>query len=144
MDSEKIQNQKHYWRSERKRYELCEKFVDAIGDKLSDDVSFSPSYYIQITAKNRDDLTALMTLAPLWAKSFGEVQITYSATIDGERVEIIAAADALPGTCKLVEEEYEIPAQPAKEAVPAARGKKMVLKCDHAKLVETPIEALSL
>jgi len=147
MNKDTITNKKSFWLFERKRYELCEKIIDSIGDKLSEDVAFSPSYFIQITVRSRDDLETLMTCAPIWTKSFNANNICYEAHIDGQRVQILAYESAMPGTCKMVEEEYEVPAEPAKEAVPAHVGKRMVLKCNHAKQAEAvalpePTEAL--
>lgn len=116
------------WRREQQRYGLCVEIINRLGDRLSDSVRFSPCVYISITVDNREDLSVLMTLAPKWSKTPGDNGITYSATVDGEEVQIQARAAALPGTCKLVEEEYEVPAV---EAKPAHKAVRMVLKCDH-------------
>jgi len=121
------------WRREQQRYGLCIDIINRLGERLSESVNFSPCVYISITVNTREDLAVLMTLAPKWTKTPGVNGITYSATVDGEDIQIQAQQAALPGTCKLVEEEYEIPAV---EAKPATVGKRMVLKCDN--LEKTP------
>ena len=135
MKDDEIKTRLDRFEAERKRYALCSKILKDLGDKLSDNVHFSPCVYITVSAHNREDLAILMTLAPKWTKTVGLNGIDYTATVDGESVQINAAGDALPGTCKLVEEEYEIPAQPATEAKPATTAKRMVLKCSE------PVEA---
>ena len=78
-----------------------------------------------LTLDNRDDMKVALTLAPVWSKSKGidEQEIDYDATVDNVPIKIRAVSGALPASCKLVEEEYEIPASEARI------GKRMVLKC---------------
>lgn len=111
------------------RMNICRKIIEDHGDSLSNSVIFSPNYIIYITVDNRDDLATLMTLAPKWTKTYATDQIIYEASIEGEMIKIFAVSAALPGTCKLVEEEYEVPAQ---EAKPAYKATRKVLKCNEA------------
>ena len=136
MNTEKIISLKNDFARERANYAFAESILDRFGEGLSDDVSFSPYYYLRIDVTKRGDLALLMTLAPIWAKSPDERGISYTATIDGLELHVRATDAALPGTCKLVEEEFEIPAV---EAKPASTGKRMVLKCDN-KPMEVAIE----
>lgn len=118
-----------YYAQEQKRYAICGRILAEMGERLADSTGFSPSYFIQVTTTNREDLQLLMTLAPRWSKSPSEDGITYEAEVEGERFQIVAKKAALPATCKMVEEEYELPAV---EAQPARKATRMVLKCDHA------------
>lgn len=117
------------WNREIRRYGLCCKIINRLGPILTDRVNFSPCVYISITVHTREDLAVLMTLAPTWSKTPNAAGIIYCATVEGEEVQIHAQDEALPGTCKLVEEEYEVPAV---EAKPAHTATRMVLKCDKA------------
>ena len=126
MKTSRIEYLKSDWSSDVKRFQICENILDKLGDKLSDEVNFSPTVYIIIGVNNRDDLQALMTLAPLWRKEPLESGLRYVAFVDGEEIKLDVTGAGLPETCKMVEEEYEIPAQPAKEARTATR---MVVKC---------------
>ncbi len=136
MKTDSIESLKYGWQRERRNYALCLDILDRLGHKLSDSVQFSPSYYILITCFSREDLATLMTLAPRWAKSPSDKSIEYTAEVDGLDIHLAAVDAALPGTCKLVEEEYEVAEEPAKPAVPAHRAKRMVLKCDKLEPVE--------
>lgn len=133
MSAESIAYRVESWQREQKRYALCIDILNRLGAQLTDQVHFSPCVYISVTVSNREDLTVLMTLAPKWSKVPSGNGIIYCATVEGEEVQLAAQNAALPSTCKLVEEEYEIPAV---EAKPASTGKRMVLKCD--KLEATP------
>lgn len=136
MNTDKIISLKNDFARERANYTFAESILDRFGEGLSDDVSFSPYYYLRIDVTKREDLALLMTVAPIWAKSPDDSGIDYTAMVDGRELHIKAMSAALPGTCKLVEEEYEIPAV---EAKPASTGKRMVLKCDN-KPMEVAIE----
>lgn len=127
LSAERISNRIKFWQDENKRNLICAGIMERLGPQLSDNVWFSPSIYITVTVSRREDLAVLMTLAPKWEKSALSDIITYSATVAGERFEIQATGDALPGTCKLVPEEYEVPAV---EAKPATKATRMVVKCD--------------
>lgn len=136
MTPEYITAQLDYFRREILRFNFCTVWLQKLGEQLTEGrTSFSPSFYVQIDTTSREDLTVLLTMAPpgtIWRKEPGESSIRYRATIDGEPVTIVAKDSALPPTCKLVEEEYDIPGEPAKpatEATPPTKGKRIVLKC---------------
>lgn len=113
-------------------YNLAKHIINTLGDKLTDSCRLSPSGVFWIHINNREDLATVMTLAPLWTKSPGSTGIDYSAVVLGVGVTIKAEAAALPNTCKMVEEEYEVPAQPAVPEKPATKAKRMVLKCEQS------------
>lgn len=85
-----------------------------------------------VTVKNRDDLRVFMSLAPQWSKENDTTGINYKAIIDGVQFRIRAEDDALPGTCKLVEEEVVIPAQPERIE------KRKVVRCNQPVEATTP------
>jgi hypothetical protein len=77
---------------------------------------------------NRDDLKTALSLAKggqTWRKSIESGSIRYISTIDSIDFSIFAHDAALPPTCKVVEEEYFIEAQPARI------GKRSVVKCNE-------------
>lgn len=115
-------------------YQFALRILETLGDRLSDECRISPGGSLWIYPKNRNDMAALMTLAPRWSKSHESDRITYYADVDGITIWLKAEGDALPGTCRLVEEEYEVPAEPEKiiPAKPASKAKRMVLRCDNA------------
>lgn len=91
---------------------------------LTDSVSLYVGFNLWFGVETRADLEALLTLAPagqVWSKEYSESGITYRLTlpsVEGEEeismdIHIYAAGEALPPTCKLVEEIVEVPAQPA-------------------------------
>lgn len=82
---------------------------------------------------NREDLAALMRLAPKWQKSKIGTKIGYSATVDGRDVTIYAGDSALPGTCRMVKKTREIPAQEARTE------EYEELVCELPGQTETPI-----
>jgi len=101
-----------------------------IAAQLSDSVDFNPyGGTFWFTVSNREDVQVLMQLAPIWSKKTWEGGIDYDAEVDGVSYKIRAADGALPPTCKLVEKEVEIPAQPA---TPARMEKRMVIECAPA------------
>lgn len=74
---------------------------------------------IYFTTSDRETLVELFKLAPpgvLWRKRYEPAAIEYRCTpVEGVDYEIVITANegALPDTCKIVEEEVEVPAQPA-------------------------------
>lgn len=93
-------------------------------DRLSDSVGLSiytNSFYIAVD--NRDDLQVLLELAPKWEKSHGSASINYTADVEDAYFNISATDGALPDTCKLVEKDVIIPAQPERIE------KRMVVEC---------------
>jgi hypothetical protein len=116
-----------YLKQEIERYKLALRIADMFQNQLSADVSFSPCCYFTIDDLTREDLQLLMTLAPKWEKTYFDQGIYYKATIQDHEVTLIARANALPSTCKLVEEVQVIPAQPEKIV------RRQVLKCDLKK-----------
>lgn len=79
-----------------------------------------------ITVKRREDIQTLMQLAPRWSKSPRDDGIDYDATVDGVTFKLRAMDAALPPTCRVVEREVEVPAEPAK---PARMVKRMMVEC---------------
>src|SRR5580692_3614431 len=83
--------------------------------ELSDEVYINPgggSCWIDV--RNREDLqTALTICEGVWTKETAGSEIHYDNQRDGISYRIKATDDALPATCKLVEEEYIEPARPA-------------------------------
>ncbi len=134
MKTETISYLRDYYTGEIKRYGLALRLLTEMGERLSESAQFNPGYFFQAVVDNRDDLSLLMTLAPKWSKSPCAEGISYDANVDGDRFQIVAKAAAIPPTCRMVEEEYEIPAV---EAQPARVGKRMVLKCEQS---EAPAE----
>ncbi len=95
-----------------------------IAGQLSESVDFNPyGGTFWFTVSNRADVQVLMQLAPGWDKKTWDGGIDYDAEVDGVCYKIRAADGALPPTCKLVEKEVEIPAQPARIE------KRMVIEC---------------
>lgn len=110
-----------------KRYQLAVHIARLYQPLLSDNVTFNPAVYITINVYSRPDLQLLMQLAPKWTKTPFPEGIYYKAMVEGEEITLIAFSGALPKTCKMVEEEVILPAEPAK---PERRVLKKVLKCD--------------
>lgn len=79
-----------------------------------------------LTVSKREDVQVLMKLAPMWKKSPSGTGIDYDAEVNGVDFKIRTTDGALPPTCKLVERDVEIPAEPAK---PARIEKRMVVEC---------------
>ena len=105
-----------------------EELLKDLIQKFSETVDINPygsSLWVEVD--NREDLQLALTLAPKWAKNPNSQSIRYEATVGELPIIVIASNSALPPTCKLVEETYEIPAE---EAKPARKGTRMVLKCD--------------
>lgn len=114
-----------------KHYAFARILIERFGDRLSESVNFSPACMFWVYVKTREDLQVLMELAPKWSKRNGVAFIEYTAEAEGIEVALKASGAALPGTCKLVEEEYEVPAVPAQPEIPATKAVRMVLKCDQ-------------
>lgn len=115
----------NYLREQLKSHEGGMQRVLPVLDHLSADCTlnaFGGNYWF--TTKSREDVVLLMTLAQRWTKVSDGTAIRYRAVTDGTEYWITAQDGALPPTCKLVEEEVEIPAQPARTA------KVLVLRCD--------------
>lgn len=102
------------YKEEIKRYELAVRLIEEMTD-LSKTVDFAPSGLFWVTVNTREDLARLMKLAPQWKKKYGTSEIEYVADVDGVEVTIKAQNEALPATCKLVQETVEV----AAEMVPA-------------------------
>lgn len=120
--------------------QLAKRILTQLGDKLSDDCSISQNGLFWIYPRSRSDVEILLSLAPRWSKHYRPDSIDYSALVDGIMVTLKTAGDALPSSCKLVEEEVEVPAEaevvvPAK---PARMVRKLVMRC-----AGTPTEASS-
>ena len=98
--------------------------VEGILSKLSADCTINAfGGTVWFTTRNRDDIGALMVLAPRWIKSAESEGIRYSAVVDGVDYWIEAKHGALPPTCKLVEREIVLPATPERTV------KRMVVEC---------------
>lgn len=96
-------------------------------------VAYSSSLFVKVT--KREDLETGLRIAPPgthWQKEVGyDGAIIYMLTFDdGFMVRISAEGDALPPTCKVVEEEIEVPAQAA------YKRKKKVVVCEDRVLKE--------
>lgn len=79
---------------------------------LSDSATLSLSgRYPMFYVSTREDLQALLTLAPTWRKDKVGLYISYAAQVDGFSVSIYAKEGALPGTCRTVTRIVTIPAQ---------------------------------
>lgn len=92
--------------------------------ELAADTDFYPyGGTFWFTVSNRKDVQTLMQLAPRWSKLAWEGGIDYTARVDDVEYRIRATDGALPPTCRLVEQEVEIPATPAKIV------KRMVVEC---------------
>lgn len=98
-----------------------------VASELSPDVDFNPyGSTFWFTVSKREDVQVLMKLAPRWSKNVWEGGIDYNATVDGVEFKIRTQDGALPPTCRLVEQDVEIPAKPAE---PAKIVKRMVIEC---------------
>jgi hypothetical protein len=98
-----------------------------IAGSLSDSVqlnSYGGTFWF--TVSKREDVQTLMQLAPRWTKSARDDGIDYSAEVDGVAFRIQTTEGALPPTCRLVEQDVEIPAKPAE---PAKMVKRLVVEC---------------
>jgi hypothetical protein len=88
--------------------------LPALFDKLSDKAEANAcSGSVWCHADNRDDLKAFMSLAPRWEKGTDADIMEYRAQVDGIPIIIKAQGEAIPPTCHVIEEEVEVPAQPA-------------------------------
>ena len=114
-----------------RHYAFARILIERFGDRLSESVNISPACMFWVYVKTREDLQVLMELAPKWSKHNDATTIEYTAEVDGIEVTLKATGAALPGTCKLVEEEYDVPAVPAQPEIPATKAVRMVLKCDQ-------------
>ncbi len=102
--------------------------------EFSDSIDFNLyGETIWIIAKDRSDVEKILALAPagkFWAKCADDTHgasIRYHCEVSpGVKVNLFAVGDALPPTCKLVEEEVTIPAQPERKEM------RRVLKCAGA------------
>lgn len=100
---------------------------------------------IYFTTSDRETLVELFKLAPagvLWKKRYEPAAIEYRCNpVEGDDYAIIIVANegALPETCKIVEEEVEVPAQPA------TTKKVRKLSCSHAEPTDSaaPADAAS-
>lgn len=126
MNSDEINNRIAFHRSEIDRQNLAIRILSELGNQLNETANLAPGSMFWVFVDNRTDVEALMSLAPRWSKSPDGEGIDYKENVDGHELTIKARTNALPPTCKLVEEEYEVPAEPAK---PARTAKRMVLKC---------------
>ncbi len=86
-----------------------------------------------VIAKERADVEKVLALAPagkLWTKEGSDVHgpaILYKCEVlPGVTVQLFVLGGALPPTCKLVEEEVTIPAQPERKEI------RRVVKCAGA------------
>lgn len=108
------------------------------GIDLSDSVDFN--FYgndLWVIAKDRADVEKVLALAPAgkhWRKdalpegTYGEGAIRYRCTLEnGVDIQLHVMGDALPPTCRIVEELVTIPAQPERQEV------RRVLKCAEPK-----------
>lgn len=111
-------------KDEIRRYQLALAIAEKFRDQLSESVIFSPSSYLTISVDTREDLQVLMTMGSLWKKRYFGSGIYYVTEINNEEVTLIAHEGALPETCKVVEEEQVIAAQPEQ------RITRKVIKCD--------------
>lgn len=101
--------------------------ISMIAPELSPDVQCNPyGGTFWFTVSKREDVQVLMKLAPRWAKNVWEGGIDYNANVDGVEFKIRTTDGALPPTCRLVEQDVEIPAKPAE---PARTEKRMVVEC---------------
>jgi len=108
-------------------------FIDSNGhlaeaemNELGQTVYLCPDHSdCSISVYTREELQALMTLAPKWEKSKGYSSIRYTAKVfecedhwcgndtkSQYTIVLHARDDALPPTCKVVEVEEVVPAQP--------------------------------
>jgi len=126
-----LRDQIAYLEAEISRYKMAYEIFDRYIESLSDSVSFAPTLTLWIHVYNRKDLEILMQLAPRWEKTYTDRYINYSALVGGERVSLIAKDNALPDTCKLVEQEVIIEETPIKIVAlqPRRIEKRLVLKC---------------
>lgn len=90
---------------------------------------------IWFTVNNREDVRVLMQLAARWTKESSGSGIDYIGEKDGSYYRIQTIEGALPPTCRVVEEDVVIPAQPEKVV------KKMVVKCSAADVPDTDPDA---
>ena len=121
-----IQNTIHKYRRFLDDLNLMETHFELL--QFSDTAHCSPgldSCWIYVS--NREDLMTALSISRggIWQKETREDAIHYTATVDNIPYEIRATNDALPNTCKLVEEEYTVEAQPARQA------KRFVVKCNQ-------------
>lgn len=122
-----------YAQAHRTRIIRGSEHIASINPKISDTVDFNPyGGTFWFTVSNRDDVQELLRLAPQWKKNIHETGIDYDATVGGVAYKIRTTDGALPPTCRLVEKDVEIPAQPA---MPARMVKRLVVEC------EQPVEA---
>jgi len=117
MQQNQIDQLKNSCLREIARQNLAIYIMSVLGDKLSESCYISPSYIVEVSVYNRDDLTHMMTLAPMWKKEYENTYIRYNAEINGCDLVLKAYDAALPATCTEVEEDLTIPeviAQPSR------------------------------
>lgn len=96
-----------------RRLALMEVLLNTIDtESLSDDVTFNAfGGSMWISLKSRADLEILFRLAERWDKKDDADCIRYSATVMDVEFVIRAYDNALPPTCRVVEEQIAIPAR---------------------------------
>jgi hypothetical protein len=86
------------------------------GVSVADDASINFSQYgNSISVHSREDLSALMELAPKWTKNKAGKAIGYAAEIGGKTFTIFAYDSALPKTCRTIVKTVIRSARPAYE-----------------------------
>lgn len=86
-----------------------------LGREFSNSVQISPyGGSLWITVNNREDLMAALSISngEQWRKDSSDAAITYHWDNVGYPVSIYAQNDAIPPTCKVIEVDEVIPAQP--------------------------------
>lgn len=99
--------------------------------KFSDSVCISASLnYLWLEVTTAEDKAEAMKLAPkgkFWKKQSGyNGALEYNVEIDNYTITVSVRDGALPPTCEVVEEEVEVPAQPARKQT------KKVVRCKQA------------
>jgi len=148
--AQEIDYRKQTLRRARAMLEWFEKYHPSILERTSYESMGHPSYttlfstsvmsgILSFNVTDREQLQDLMVLAPRWEKSEGYGgTINYKAYItddlfgnDSLLVQITAADGALPPTCKVVEKEEVVPAQPERIV------KKKVVVCSGTTFAST-------
>lgn len=96
---------------------FCEEKIIPVAEGCSNTAAFDfTAGILWISVYNREDLSRLMTLAPVWAKNKNGKCIQYNAAVFGDdRVYIHAYDDALPPTCKVVKTTRHVEAHTVEE-----------------------------
>lgn len=93
--------------------------------QFSESVDINPfGGSVWINLSTREDLIVALKLAPQWTKASGGSALEYNAIVDEVEYKIRAVDEALPPTCRVVEEEYEEPARAAYKST------RKVVKCN--------------